>query len=721
MKITIDDAFRHFVEEELLSGLPINSADFWRDLDQLVHKLSPENRRLLSVRNEMQNALDDYQRRQDAANWDSGQYREFLQNLGYLEAPAPPFAIDTANVDDEIASVAGPQLVVPVNNARFALNAANARWGSLYDALYGTNVIGEDGGRQRAGAYNPIRGASVVERAAQFLDQAVPLVSGQHGDVTDYQLTEGSADNALSVTLKNGEQTHLADPEAYLGSRREGTQRVLLLKNNGLHIEIVIDPSHPIGQASPAGVADIILESAISTIADCEDSVAAVDAQDKIEVYRNWLGLMRGNLTVKFARGGKTVDRAMAEDRTYQTPAGHELNLPGRSLLLVRNVGHLMTTDAVLDAEGNEVFEGILDAVITATCALYDLKGLGSRRNSRCGSVYIVKPKMHGSAEARFADQLFAAVEDMLGLDRHTLKIGVMDEERRTSVNLAQCIAAVKHRLVFINTGFLDRTGDEIHTSLVAGPMLPKDQIKTQAWISAYEDQNVDIGIACGLPGRAQIGKGMWAKPDEMLQMVNTKQEHPMAGANCAWVPSPTAATLHAMHYHQVQVSARQQTLKQRQQASLEDILKPPFGDPSTLSAADIQQELDNNAQGILGYVVRWIDQGVGCSKVPDIHNVGLMEDRATLRISSQHIANWLHHGVCEEAQVRETFERMATVVDEQNINDPDYLPMAPSFDGVAFEAALALALDGARQPSGYTEPLLHAFRRQKKAQLASV
>ncbi|MFK7958060.1 MAG: malate synthase G [Lysobacterales bacterium] len=717
MNITIDGAFRRFVEEELLLDLPLESADFWQSLDQLIHTLSPENRRLLNVRDEMQSSLDDYQQTHTASDWDAAHYREFLQGLGYLEPAAPAFSIDTANVDAEIASVAGPQLVVPVNNARFALNAANARWGSLYDALYGTNVISDDNGRQRGGGYNPTRGASVVATAAQFLDQAVPLAAGKHADVVSYQPANETGQPSLGVTLENGEQTQLANPDAYLGRRHDGNQQMLLLKNHGLHIEIVIDSSHPIGQSSPAGVADIVLESALSTIADCEDSVAAVDAQDKIEVYRNWLGLMRGNLSASFARGGKTIERTMAEDRVYQTPAGDDVVVPGRSLLLVRNVGHLMTTDAVLDGDGNEVFEGILDAVITATCALYDIKGLGSRRNSRCGSVYIVKPKMHGSAEARFADDLFNAVEDMLGVDRHTLKIGVMDEERRTSVNLAQCIAAVKHRLVFINTGFLDRTGDEIHTSLVAGPMLPKDAIKAQPWISAYEDQNVDIGIACGLPGRAQIGKGMWAKPDEMAQMVDTKQEHPLAGANCAWVPSPTAATLHAMHYHEVDVSAQQRTLKHRQQASLDDILTPPFGNPSTLSAADIQRELDNNAQGILGYVVRWIDQGVGCSKVPDIHNVGLMEDRATLRISSQHIANWLHHGVCSEAQVRETFERMAAVVDKQNSGDPEYQPMAPDFDGVAFEAALALALEGASQPSGYTEPLLHAFRRRKKAQ----
>ncbi len=716
MKITIDPLFRRFVDDELLSGLPLESGDFWAGLEQIIQRFSPENRRLLEIRRQMQQRIDEFQQRSPWARWDEAAYQEFLLSIGYLEPAAEPITLSTENVDEEIARIPGPQLVVPVNNARFALNAANARWGSLYDALYGTDVIDEANGCERAGSYNPKRGQAVVAFAADFLDAAVPLVEGSHDQVQRYELALDAGHSTLLAILADGRQVGLAQPEAFVGHRGDNQKSGLLLRNNGLHIEICIDPSHPVGRSSKAGVCDLLLESAVSTIADCEDSVAAVDAEDKVQVYRNWLGLMQGSLSASFSKAGETVTRVMAEDKVYQSAWGGDYVVPGRSLLLVRNVGHLMTTDAVLDADGNEVFEGLLDAVITATCALYDLKKLGSRVNSRTGSVYIVKPKMHGSAEVAFADQLFSAVEDMLGLERHTLKIGVMDEERRTSVNLCQCIAAVSQRLVFINTGFLDRTGDEIHTSMVAGPMLPKDQIKAQPWIRAYEDQNVDIGIACGLPGRAQIGKGMWAKPDEMKQMVQTKQEHPLAGASCAWVPSPTAATLHAMHYHQVDVAARQLELKTRTQASLADILRPPFGDPSLLSEADVQHELDNNAQGILGYVVRWIDQGIGCSKVPDINGIGLMEDRATLRISSQHIANWLQHGVCSEQQVRQAFARMAAVVDAQNAGDPDYSPMAPGFDGVAYEAALNLALQGAQQPSGYTEPLLHAYRRKKKA-----
>ena len=713
--LTVDPLFRRFVEDELLPDLDIAAQDFWQGLARIVADLTPENRRLLAARDELQQAIDDYHRDHTSAGWNAAHYREFLAGIGYLEPAGDPFRIDTDNVDPEIARVAGPQLVVPVSNARFALNAANARWGSLYDALYGTDVISEDGGREKGGSYNPVRGDSVIAYSQEFLDRAVPLADGSHRDVVDYGIDAGSSPAQLAVALSGGRTTTLASPKQFRGYVSAGDRRTILLRHNGLHLEIRIDPSHPVGKSSPADVADVVLESAVTTIQDCEDSVAAVDAEDKVCVYRNWLGLMQGTLAATFDKGGRSMTRNLNADREYTAVDGSELTLPGRSLLLVRNVGHLMTTNAVLDADGDEIFEGILDAVITAACALYDLRSLGKHRNSRTGSVYIVKPKMHGSAEAAFANRLFAAVEDLYGLERNTLKIGVMDEERRTTVNLEQCIRAVRSRLVFINTGFLDRTGDEIHTSMKAGPMLPKEQIKAEAWINAYEDRNVDVGIRCGLPGRAQIGKGMWPKPDEMRQMVETKQAHPLAGANCAWVPSPTAATLHAMHYHDVDVAAVQKKLASRPMASLDAVLAPPFGDPASLSADDIQAELDNNAQGILGYVVRWIDHGVGCSKVPDINDVGLMEDRATLRISSQHIANWLLHGVCSEKQVIETFRRMAAVVDEQNAADPAYRNMAPGCDGIAFTAALDLVLKGTEQPNGYTEPLLHAYRRRRK------
>ena len=693
-KIKVDPGFRSFVETELLPGIAIEAEYFWSALADLIHELSGENRELLAVRDRLQAQIDDYHRTN--ANPDAADYRAFLERIGYLEERKEPFTISTANVDEEIATVAGPQLVVPISNARFALNAANARWGSLYDALYGTDVIPTSEGREPGQGYNPARGAAVIAYAADFLDSAIPLPGCSH-----------SAPNPSAYEKA----------DSFVGSSSSGSQRSYLFRHHGLHIEIQTNPEHPIGGDAPGNVADVILESAITTIQDFEDSVAAVDAEDKTEAYRNWLGLMCGTLSASFEKGGRTLTRTLAADREYTAPDGKPFTLPGRSLMLVRNVGHLMTTDAVLDENGERVFEGLLDAVITVACGMHDLQSNGILRNSRTGSIYIVKPKMHGSREAAFASRLFAQVEDIYGLDRNTIKIGVMDEERRTSINLEECIREVKDRLVFINTGFLDRTGDEIHTSMGAGSMLAKEAIKAEEWISAYEDRNVDVGISCGLPGRAQIGKGMWPKPDEMLAMVETKQGHPESGASCAWVPSPTAATLHAMHYHLVNVAGVQAKLAERPMASLDAILTPPLGDTSGLSAEEIQAELDNNAQGILGYVVRWVDQGIGCSKVPDINNVGLMEDRATLRISSQHMANWLEHGVCTEEQVMDTFRRMAVVVDRQNAGDLNYVNMAPSYEGIAFRAACDLVFKGKEQPNGYTEPLLHAHREARKSQ----
>jgi len=714
--ITVNDRFRDFVESELLPELAIDPQAFWQGLESIIDSLTPENRELLAIRDDLQARIDAYHREHRDQPWNADAYRQFLGDIGYLEERGERFRIETSNVDPEIATIAGPQLVVPVGNARFALNAANARWGSLYDALYGTDVIPSDKGREASGSYNPKRGAAVITYAAGFLDDVVPLETGSHADAAAYGVKTSGRQATLGVTLVDGSETCLKSQQQFVGFSEDGNKRSILLVNNGLHIDIRIDPNHPVGKDSPAGVADICLEAAVTTIQDCEDSVAAVDAEDKVGVYRNWLGLMRGTLAATFEKGGREMIRTLEADRSFRTPDGGELTLPGRSLMLVRNVGHLMQTDAVLDGSGDEVFEGILDAVMTTACALYDLRHADGISNSRTGSMYIVKPKMHGPREVAFADKLFAAVEDMFGLERYTLKIGVMDEERRTTVNLDECIRRVKNRLVFINTGFLDRTGDEIHTSMDAGPMLRKDTIKSEPWILAYEDWNVDVGIRCGLPGKAQIGKGMWPKPDEMRQMVETKQAHPEAGANCAWVPSPTAATLHAMHYHYVDVPSLQKKLADRPEASLGDILTPPLAGDRVYSGDEIQEELDNNAQGILGYVVRWIDQGVGCSKVPDINDVGLMEDRATCRISSQHIANWLRHGVCSEAQVLETFRRMAKVVDGQNAGDPLYANMAPDYDGVAFRAACDLALKGCDQPSGYTEPLLHEYRRKRKA-----
>jgi malate synthase len=694
--LSVQTIFRRFVEDELLPVAGLQPADFWGGLESLVAELTPANRELLRVRDVIQQQIDDWHGLHGGPTFDHDEYVAFLRQIGYLRDPGDAFEITTRNVDPEIAEVAGPQLVVPVSNARFALNAANARWGSLYDALYGTDVIADDDGKAAGTVYNPTRGAAVIAYAAEFLDRVIPLPSTSHAD----------PDDAAYRSAKT-----------FLGSSEHGSMRGYLFRHHGLHIEIQVDPDHPIGRDAPGHVSDVILESAVTTIQDCEDSVAAVDAADKVGVYRNWLGLMDGTLEATFEKGGRSLTRTLDNDRAYTAPDGDTFKLPGRSLMLVRNVGHLMTTDAVLDDSGDEVFEGILDALVTSACAMANARQTDYLPNSRSHSIYIVKPKMHGPDEVAFANALFSKVEDVLGLDRNTIKVGVMDEERRTTVNLQACIREVRDRLVFINTGFLDRTGDEIHTSMQAGPVLPKETIKSQPWINAYEDWNVDIGIRCGLPGRAQIGKGMWPKPDEMRQMMDTKQAHPEAGANCAWVPSPTAATLHAMHYHAVDVRAVQEELKKRPLASLDDILTPPLGNPAELTPGQVQSELDNNAQGILGYVVRWVEQGIGCSKVPDINDVGLMEDRATLRISSQHIANWLLHGVTTKEQVLETFRRMAKVVDEQNADDSDYQRMSDDFDdSEAFAAACDLVFKGCEQPNGYTEPLLHEHRKRLKA-----
>lgn len=704
-----------FINEEALPGTEIEQDAFWQSFEQLVDDLTPENKSLLAYRDKIQQQINTWHL--ENKDFDFTAYKAFLEEIGYLEPVAEDFQITTANVDEEVALQAGPQLVVPVNNGRYAINAANARWGSLYDALYGTDAISEEEGAHREGGYNPVRGAKVIAFGRKFLDETAELSKGSHADAVSYQVRDGR----LAVTLNSGEAVSLQDETKFAGYQGEADQpSAILLKNNKLHFEIQIDPSHPIGKTDDAGVKDILLEAALTTIMDCEDSVTAVDAEDKVVVYRNWLGLMKGDLTATFNKGGKAYTRKMNPDRVYTSPAGEQLALSGRSLMFVRNVGHLMTNSAILDKDGNEVHEGILDTVITSLIAKHTLLGNGSYQNTKKGSVYIVKPKMHGSTEVAFANKLFDRTEELLGLQRNTLKIGVMDEERRTSLNLKACIREVKDRIVFINTGFLDRTGDEMHTSMEAGPMLRKNDMKSTQWLQGYEKSNVLTGLAAGFQSKAQIGKGMWAMPDLMAEMITQKVGHLQAGANTAWVPSPTAATLHALHYHQVNVEDVQQELLNQQSDLRDDILQIPVAENPNWIQEEIQAELDNNAQGILGYVVRWVEQGIGCSKVPDINNIALMEDRATLRISSQHVANWMHHGICSEEQVMETLKRMAKVVDEQNADDPEYLPMAVNYEeSVAFQAACELVFEGYHQPNGYTEPILHRRRIEAKAKLA--
>ena len=712
--LKVSQELDNFLTDELLPGLDINPDAFWESFERVLDEFGPRNKDLLAKRTEIQKTIDSWHISKKGSPHNHDEYVNFLKEIGYLLEEGDDFEITTQNVDEEIALVAGAQLVVPIMNARFSLNATNARWGSLYDALYGTDMISEEEGAEKSGPYNPVRGNKVIEFSKNFLDESVPLSSGKYADVTGFKINKGS----LEISTSDQSFTELKDESQFIGFTGDSDNpSSILFKNNNLHIEIEIDSEDSIGKDDPANIKDICVESAVTAIQDLEDSVAAVDAEDKSLGYRNWLGLMKGDLKETFFKGGEEMTRTLNEDRNYSDKNGQEITLPGRSVLLVRNVGHLMTNPAILDGNNNEVPEGIMDAMFTICIGKHDLLKEGKQSNSRTGSIYIVKPKMHGPEEVKFTCDLFAKVEQELGLDPLTVKIGIMDEERRTTVNLKECIRVASDRVIFINTGFLDRTGDEIHTSMEAGPVVPKAEMKQQSWIAAYEDWNVDIGLETGFKGKAQIGKGMWAMPDEMLGMYENKSMHPEAGANCAWVPSPTAATLHAIHYHKVSVSERQEELASRPRADLKDILSIPLlENPESLTPEVIQTELDNNCQGILGYVVRWVDLGVGCSKVPDINNVGLMEDRATCRISSQHIANWIHHNLITENQVEETMKKMALVVDQQNAGDPEYIAMGPDFNGISFSAALDLAVKGRTQPSGYTEPILHSKRLQVKS-----